>query len=454
VEPLFEGINPAALPPVNRMSSDLVSLLHNAFYGLPRDTTYPSQTYRPKLGLDYIAQPTLAFGADRFGTFIGGGVSLFWSDVLGSHNLATGLSINGSFKDISGLLGYSNRTRRLNWAVSAQQIPFRTGFISRGFLVDSAQNVIGLREDFILFRQINRQVGGAVAYPISSVQRVEFSAQYMGISFDLERQTSLYRLDGALVSRTRQNIETRPPLHLGQANVALVYDNSLFGLTSPMMGQRYRFELGSNVGSLNYRTVLADYRKYVMVKRPFTLAGRILHFGRYGPDGDNQRILSPLYLGFEGFLRGYRFGSFDLLRECPPNQISCPAFEELFGSKVLVTNAELRFPLLGVLGIGSGLFGFLPIEMVFFGDAGLAWWNRSLPSDISQYTPEEQASIEQQLDAARPFFLGGTRQPMVSAGVALRMNVFGVAIISLNYVRPFNRPRKGAHFQFTFTPGF
>jgi hypothetical protein len=34
------------------------------------------------------------------------------------------------------------------------------------------------------------------------------------------------------------------------------------------------------------------------------------------------------------------------------------------------------------------------------------------------------------------------------------MNVFGAAIITLNYVYPFSRPEQGGHIQFTFTPGF
>lgn len=451
LEPSFE-INAAALPPTNRLSDDLVALLDNAFYGLPRDTAYATQGYRPKLGLDYISQPSLAFGADRFGTFIGGGVSLFWSDVLGGHNLATGLSVNGSFKDISVLLGYANLNRRLNWSVSAQQIPYRTGFIQRQqVLIDGAPY---LREDFILYRQINRQIGGAVAYPLSGVQRVEFSGGYLGVSFDLERETRIYAPDGTPVFRDKTNDNVADPLHLGQATAALVYDNSLFGVTSPMLGQRYRFELGTNVGSLDYHTALLDYRKYVMPIRPFTLAGRIMHYGRYGPDGDNQDILSPVFLGYDGLVRGYDFSSIDVLRECPRNSLTCPVFEQLYGSKIAVANAELRFPLLGVLGIGSGLFGFLPLEMVVFGDAGLAWWDRELPPEILALPSDEQQQFVDLLETEKPFFLGGTREPVFSAGTGLRMNLFGMAIITLNYAYPFNRPNKGGHLQFTFTPGF
>ena len=117
-------------------------------------------------------------------------------------------------------------------------------------------------------------------------------------------------------------------------------------------------------------------------------------------------------------------------------------YQQLFGSKMILGNLEVRFPPLGLLGIGQGLFGFLPIEMVLFGDAGLAWC-----SDVAWECSNIPA------DDARPFFLGGNRTPVYSAGAGLRMNLFGFMIIELDWVYPFSRER-GGHFQFSFLPGF
>ena len=50
--------------------------------------------------------------------------------------------------------------------------------------------------------------------------------------------------------------------------------------------------------------------------RPFTLAARLLHYGRYGSDAEDSR-LQPLYLGWPGLVRGYTVGSFDA-SECHP----------------------------------------------------------------------------------------------------------------------------------------
>ncbi len=428
VLPPFVGIDPALLPPTQRLTDDVASLLANAFFGLPDTVGYTRDTYRPKFALDYIAQPSLAVGADRFGTYIAGGAALFWSDMLGGHNLATALQVQGSLKDIAALVGYSNLTKRLNWTVSAQQIPYLSGFVN--LFIDQSGHLV---EDVLLLRQTNRSISSTFAYPLSRVQRIEGSAGFLNITFDAER-----RIRGVFIDTTI-NLDARDALNLGQASAALVYDNSFFGIASPLLGQRYRLEAGTTFGSLDFFTGIADFRKYVMPVRPFTLAARVLHYGRYGPDADTL-ALPPLFLGYDGLVRGYGFGSFDFFEECEIDG-SCPNYSQLWGSKMIVANLEIRFPPLGVLGLGSGLFGFLPIEMVIFGDAGLAWYG----ADRIDFVGDEFDD--------RPFFSGGDRRPIYSAGTGLRMNLFGIAIIELDWVYPFNRAR-GGHFQFSFAPGF
>ncbi len=441
VAPPFEGIeDPALLPPTYRLTDDVASLLANAFYGLPRDTAaYPSDPYRMKFALDYIGQPSLAVGVDAYGTYIAGGASLFWSDMLGNHNLATALQVQGGFKDIAALVGYSNLTNRINWSLTAQQIPYLTGYVS--YLDDPQRNLFFEVQE--LYRQTNRSLTTQAALPLSRVQRLEGSIGYLNVSYDIEQKwRGIDPFTGQLVIDSTVNLPAPDAINLAVGSVALVYDNSLWGVASPLIGQRYRLEVAANVGSIDFFNVIADFRKYIMPVRPFTFAARLMHFGRYGPDGEDSGRLQPLYLGYDGLLRGYRFGSFDFALECPQDGSPCTAYNRLFGSKMLLGNLEVRFPPLGLLGIGSGLFGFLPIEMVFFGDAGLAWCN-----DVSFECLSETREL------SRPFFLGGEREPLFSAGAGLRMNVFGLMIIELDWVYPFNRVR-GGHFQFSFIPGF
>jgi Tol biopolymer transport system component len=423
------GGDPAMLPPRQR-NSEILTLKANAFYGLPSDTaSFRVLPYSGGLGLDYISQPSLAVGADRFGTYIGGGASLFWSDMLGGHQLATAVQFNGTARDISALVGFSNTYHRLNWGFAVQQIPYVLGQVAYYDTLVSGVDL--LVQQTQIFRQTSRQASWVFAYPFSRVRRIEGNVGYANISYNLQAQNLYIAPNGQIVNEIRTNLGSPfPSLNLWQGSLAMVYDNAIFGFTSPMLGQRYRTELGTTQGSLNFQTVLADYRKYLMPARPFTLAGRIMHYGRYGTDAESRR-LQRMYLGYDGLIRGYSYNSFDFYTECK-SMTSCPAYTNLFGSKMVLGNLELRFPPLGVFHAG-GPFGFLPLEMFGFVDGGLAY---------NTGDPTQNA-----------FFLGGLRKPVYSAGGGLRFNFFGFVIVEADLVHPFNRPR-GTHWQFSFTPGF
>ena len=183
--------------------------------------------------------------------------------------------------------------------------------------------------------------------------------------------------------------------------------------------------------SIKFVGVLADYRRYFMPARPFTLAFRALHYGRYGSGGEDQRI-SPLFIGYPNLVRGYDVNSFDA-RECgiDPNS-DCPVFDQLLGSKILVGNAELRFPPFGAItGSRRNLYGPLPLELVFFGDTGVAWTEAQNPEFLSD----------------------GTRKFVSSVGAGARVNLFGYAVVEVDYVKPLDRD-KGWHWVFNFSPGF
>jgi outer membrane protein assembly factor BamA len=159
------------------------------------------------------------------------------------------------------------------------------------------------------------------------------------------------------------------------------------------------------------------------------LAFRGMYYGRYGQDAEDGR-LPTLFLGYPGLVRGYDSNSFET-GECG-NQPdgSCPAFDRLVGSRLAIANAELRFPLWGGFG-GDNFYGPIPVELAFFTDAGVAWGR-----------------------SQRTGFTEGDNQPVLSAGVAARINLFGFAVAEIDYVRPFDRPGRGWLWQFSFRPGF
>jgi Tol biopolymer transport system component len=423
----FGQINPSVLPPRKKPEGEVIGLLKNPLYGLPSETEFEVSEYKPKLALDYITQPQLAVGVDRFGTYTAGGIAMFFSDMLGYHNLVTMFQVYSRIEDTTALVGFQNSRRRLNWGAVVQRIPYVTGGYTQSYGTVYGEPAI-IQEEY-LYRQINYQVSGFAFYPFNQMQRFELSGGYRLIDFANEKWTRAFSMiSGIELIREKEKLDSPPSLHFGFVTAALVYDSSFFGATSPLLGQSYRLEVSPFLGSIDFYSVLADYRRYFMPLRPFTLAFRLLHFGRYGKGGEDDRLY-PLFIGYESLVRGYNSGSFSF--EEVVSGKNPFDFNQLLGSRLIVANAELRFPLLGVLGIGKGFYGFLPIEFNAFFDTGVAWW-----SD----------------DQAR--FLGGDRKFVSSVGVGLRMNMFGYFVLGAHLVNPLSRPNKDWYFQLTLTPGF
>jgi Tol biopolymer transport system component len=386
------------------------------------------EPYRPALSLDFVTQPTVGVGVDQFGAFAQGGIALGFSDILGNHNLVTAFQVNGQIDEIGGGALYLNRTRRWNWGVLADYTPYVTGAFSSGFINDNGQLVFA--EQQLRIRQIEQGVSGLVQYPFNRAQRIELTGGGRRISFDSELRTATFDpITGVLLSEEREDLPRPDALALGLASAAFVHDTSIMGLVGPLRGTRLRFEASQVTGSLTYTGLLADFRKYFIPARPFTIAVRGVHYGRYGSGGEDPR-LPPLFLGYTTLVRGYDVDSFEP-GECGIVEEGCPVFDQLIGSRMLVANVELRVPPFG-LGRGRNYYGAVPIELALFVDAGLAWTEDDRPS----------------------FVAGGSRDWVRSAGIALRANLFGFAIVEVDYVRPLDRPGRGWLWQFGFAPAF
>ncbi len=447
-------VDASVIPPRERVSTNHLDLLHNARLGLADPITFEDTDYHSSLSLDFISQPTLAFGASDFGVFFAGGASLYFSDLLGNRTLQTLVQINTALGNITqataALVGYENLSSRWNWAFVGGQVPF----ITRQFAFQQGQTpegrTVNLFREYRFF-EIDRELTGIVAYPFNRASRIEFSASARQIDFAAEIQEFGYdAFTGEVLIDQSQDLPDCAPdatlfqgcspgaMYLASGSAALVYDTSIWGGTSPVLGQRYRFEVEPSVGTLNYVTLTGDFRRYFRVA-PFTLAGRALHYGRWAGGSDDPR-LGRLFLGRPSLVRGYTDGSFDIA-ECTGvgGQVgffSCPVFEQLIGNRVAVGNVELRLPLLGGLGVIPAP-GVPPIEIGAFYDIGKAWTNDSDPNC--------------QLENGCGF---SNRDWVDSAGFLARLNLFGFAIGELDFVRPFDRPDKGWIWQFSLTPGF
>ncbi len=440
----------AFLPPVPRPTETafnrVSALLADQTTGLPpENAAWTTGEYGPRLSLDYLGQPQVGVSTGsafaRGGVY--GGIAGIFSDVLGYHTLFGSVQAQGQLDEIGFSTVYLNRKHRWNYGAAAQRLPY-IGLGRRGFYDPEDSRI---KEQLIRFRYFDTSLQGLAQYPFSQVQRVEFAlgarrisqdAQVQQISALAEIQNDQVVMTGPTEYDEFDDPQYEAAYNLVEGSAALVYDNSLTGYTSPFAGQRYRFEVTPTVGTVQFAQALADYRRYFFL-RPFTLAVRGLHFGRYGRnaelDQEGNELFRDLYLGQGYLMRGY----YDAYSRCTngnfENDGDCDVAQRLFGSRVGVVNAELRFPLIRQVVLGSS-FGLPPIEGFAFFDAGTVW------------DQDSEVVFERGL-----FDDPSKRGILTSAGVGGRINVFGYLILEIDYVNGFERDR-GWHWQFGVQPGF
>jgi hypothetical protein len=406
-------------------------LADNTTY-LPAATSFPVRPYSPRLGLDYIGEPTIGFAASDFGGGFFGSVSAYFGDMLGNRSLGVGVTGEGNIQDFGAQAFYLNRSNRLNWGVAGGRVPYASGFtVLRDTVVGGAQALVydqviqrAFFDEFRLFSQ----------YPFSTTRRIEINAGVTRVSYRSEVQRWLEFSNG-FEGPIELPAQSPPSISYAQGAVALVGDNSFAGFTSPIAGARYRFEASPTFGGINFVALSGDARKYFLAN-PVTFAFRGLHYGRYGRDSEDNR-LQPLYVGNDQLVRGYSIHSFTA-DECTTvggAASGCPEFNRLVGSRIAVANAELRLAFLGSPAYGLIPTSFIPIELSAFADAGMAWTTgESVDLRFERNTPD--------------------RVPVISTGLSARFNLFGFAVAELFYAMPWQRPTKSGVWGFQFVPGW
>lgn len=298
-----EGTRTAALlPPARAYRSSLVSgYLARPGEGLPPDTLSRTTDYHPSLSLQAIGQGGIGIGTSQFGTYVGGGASALFSDMLNEHLLLTAIQSNGGLKDIGGQVRYINRTERLNWGGGISRFPYRLerSFVGLDTVTVDGDPFLARTLDIERVRIYDDRLTLLGAYPLSRNRRIEASVGYNRISYDVETERFFSDRNGVIFDS--ETIDGDAPSAINQAvtSVAYVGDYSFFGFTSPVRGSRYRVEAEPTIGTLSYVTALADYRHY-WFWNPLTVAARVMHYGRYGADSESNR-LTQLYLGYDTF---------------------------------------------------------------------------------------------------------------------------------------------------------
>src|SRR6185503_6631104 len=141
-----------------------------------------------------------------------------------------------------------------------------------------------------VYRETQRNAAAVVTYPFDRSRRIELTAGVGQTSFEQIEYATVYSTAGEVLSNTIETHQLGQRLNLTTSSVAFVFDTTSFGVAGPIQGQRYRLEVAPTFGSITYAGVLMDYRRYMMPVSFYTIAARVIHYGRYGLGGDDFRL--------------------------------------------------------------------------------------------------------------------------------------------------------------------
>jgi hypothetical protein len=189
------------------------------------------------------------------------------------------------------------------------------------------------------FAYFERTFGGyfAISYPLSYFRRIDAGISLANSKRDL----------------TESGINRRALLLTN--SLSYVKDNSIWGPTGPLDGNRFNITLSYTTdiqySNVSYYTLILDYRNYFRLSRTVALATRLEYLVNQGKEARRW------VMGGSWDLRGYRLFS-------------------IRGRKLWLGNLELRFPLINLvqLRFPMGVDFYIPyIRGAAFIDAGNAW---------------------------------------------------------------------------------
>jgi len=316
---------------------------------------------------------------------------------------------------------------------------------------NGTKTIPAINERYDLIRIFEDQASIFTSYPFSRKTRLEFGAGAARYYYRVDRYNTLYDTSGNYLTSNHSHISNSSynadpgtdgtqliPFTLYQLNTSIIGDNSFFGVAAPLSGYRYRIEAEYNVGTYKFFDPTIDLRGYLRAA-PVTFAARLYGYARFG----DANGLYPLYVGYPFLIRGYEAQTFYNGNSKPGNGFT---IDQLSGSRIAVASFEVRLPFTGPEKLAQIKSKFFFSDLNAFFDAGLAW-NHGDQIDLTRTTPSVIGTDAQ----------GGPiqRVPALSAGISLRVNVFGAFILEPYLAVPFNRDDVNKPvFGLGFTPGW
>ena len=427
VKPDSVDFTASILPPLNRAVAAIIDHNLENMEKLPITPvdSFKNVAFKPKFKLDYISNIGMGVSTSAYGTGMQGGVEMLFSDITGAHQFYTGLALNGEVYDFGGQVSYINQKNRVFWGTTISHIPYSYGYYNPHFEIINTDTVFN--DQIQLVRMFETQAGGMAYFPLSQTQRFETTASLARYYYRIDNYNTYYY--NGLYYQDRKKGDAPPGFLLARTDVAYVFDNSSFGIASPMRGFRARVEVDKLFGEYDYNGFLLDFRKYIYNK-PFCFAFRGYYYGRFGTNTSNS--LYPLYIGYPWYVRGY-----DHMYDMVTTGKNYITVNQLQGDQIAVTSLEIRLPFTGPERLTVLKSNFFYTELALFTDAGLAWDSQNTP--VFRWTPKDQ----------------NQRIPVVSSGISLRINLFGMLVIEPFYAIPYQFGGfKSAYIGVNFLPGW
>jgi len=453
----------ATLPNPTSGKREFVTEYHESIDEIDYVSTesFRNKKYESKFELDYIGGGGgIGVSNSLYGSYTGlqGGIDLLFGDMLGNNQLFAQVALNGTVYDFGGQVNYINKKNPIAWGFGVSHVPQITGGRSPlritqltdrdgNVVTDGEGNpILAIVDELNLIRIFNQSVGGFAQLPFSTKLRLEAGASIGYQTFRWDRTQNFFTIDGFLfIDQRKEKLDTPDELTFnqfftikkgltGSANIALVGDNSNFGLTAPLNGYRYRLSAEYSYGVNQYYGLLADYRKYIRLS-PITVAFRGLGYLRFEKDISS---IYPFYVGNMGFVRGYDF----IFSNNFSNIIGDVNIAQLQGSKLGLFNFEVRLPFTGPRQLSVIKSNVLFTDLNFFFDAGVAF------DRFSHFRDGEPIGF----DINGKEILGKPELAM-SAGVSVRVNLFGVLILEPYWAYPL-QPNSRIVFGLNFIPGW
>ncbi len=417
---------PAAGQPGAQSAVSVAALLDSSALALPNPATFTDEPYKPTLRAEAVQRPQIGYAQDNYGRGVFGGTAIIFGDLLGNKQLITAAAINGRIEEAQLFVDYVSLSRRLSWSAGFQQQPYF--FLAAANQGDIGNNQYQVSEE--IDRYIIRSAFFSSIYPKNRFERYELGISLTNIDKSAEYVSQISDLtSGYSTGYYVDSIKGTGSFDYGSPYAAYVSDNALFnGTGDGIFGHRYRMEVGTNFGTQNWMSYIADIRRYDPIIFSFlTLATHLYTDINVG----SGETLFPQYIAQPynpGYIRGYDREAY-LSSNCGTLSLapgsttaaapSCSA-TQLLGSRIASGSAELRFPLFRRLDLGFLPISLPPVDGLFFYDAGMAWTGG------------------QSVTLTKPANYDPTtmRYPLRSFGYGIRVNVFNIAILKFDYAIP------------------